>query len=201
MEKIKFDKTVESDQIRLQKIYEGNEREFNKLYYECEKLIPIYRGKYPKVDVINIEDAFSKAMYICYANIKSGRLRLLSSRLIDYVSKVMRYKLYDEIEKNPKIEIDPAIPEPTGTEGEDKYIRMRIIVDEYIDMLKEPCKTILEKFYLDGFDYAKILDLLPNFSSLRAIVTRSYKCKKEISEGLASILKENDIDLIKLNAN
>jgi len=200
MEKLKFENSVESDQIRLQKIYEGDEREFNKLYYECEKLISIYRGKYPKVDITNIEDAFSKAMYICYANIKSGKLRLLSSRLIDYVSKVMRYKLYDDINEGTGIE--PVTPEPPDPRNEeDKIIRMRIIVDEFIDMLKEPCKTILEKFYLDGFDYAKILDLLPNFNSLRAIVTRSYKCKKEISEGLASILKNNDIDLIKLNAN
>ena len=199
MEKEKFKKQVEADQIRLQRIYEGNEREFNRLFNECRSLISIWHSRYIYLPIEDIESAFSDASMICYSNIRAGKLGLLSGRLKDYISGIMRYKLYD-INASTKNLIpieDTVITDYPYTPEDDGNIKMRIVVNKYVNQMKEPCKTILEKFYLDGLSYDKILSLLPNFTSLRAIVTQSYKCKKQITEDFATTLKNNDVDLYR----
>jgi len=199
MDKKEFKQQVEADQIRLQKIFDGNEKEFNKLYNECRTLIKYYTYNYQSISFPDIEGIYSDACYICYANIRSGKLQLLSCRLIDYISRVMKYKLIDKLNNNDiTVGIpDNGLPDIELSEEDEVNIRMRTVVSKYVNEMIDPCKTILEKFYLDGWSYDKILPILPNFSSILAIKTRSYKCKKEIAEGLRSTLKANDIDLYR----
>lgn len=199
MDKNEFKQQVEADQIRLQKIFDGNEKEFNKLYNECRKLINQYTFNYQSISKDNIEDVYSEACYVCYANIRSGKLQLLSCRLIDYISRVMKFKLIDKLNVEDKtVGIpDNGLPDIELSEEDEANIRMRTVVSKYVNEMIDPCKTILEKFYLDGWSYDKILPILPNFSSILAIKTRSYKCKKEIAEGLRSTLKANDIDFYR----
>ena len=199
MDKKEFKQQVEADQIRLQKIFEGNEKEFNRLYNECRKLINQYTFNYQSISEDDVEDIYSEACYVCYANIRSGKLQLLSCRLIDYISRVMKYKLIDKLNIEDKTVRIPNNDLPDiELSGEDETdIRMRIVVSQYVNKMINPCKTILEKFYLDGWSYERILPILPSFSSIFAIKTRSYKCKKEIAEGLRTTLKANDIDLYR----
>lgn len=195
MRKEKFKNEIEKDQYRLQRIYEGDESEFNKLYKECRVLINIFKSKYSSIDVLDIESAFSEACYICYANIRSGKLRLLKARLIDYIRKVMNFKLYDKYKNDSKYQYTEEEKDWAIDAEEEENIKMRVVVNNFVKKIKEPCKTILEKFYLDGLSYDKLIAFLPSYTSIQALKAKSYKCKKEVADGLALELKRNDIGL------
>lgn len=188
-------KRIAKDQLRVQKIYKGDEREFTKLYTECRFLINIYKLKYSGNKRISVDDAYNEAAYICYANIKSGKLGLLSCELKDYISTVMRFKLYDEAKKNDKeVDID-FVPELGVSDNYLELIKIRIIVNSFVTKLKPPCDKILEWFYLDGQKYNDILLKLPNYNSVDAIKVQSYKCKKNAEVALQKELQVNGITI------
>ena len=186
---------IANDQLRILKIYEGNEREFTKLFTECRSLINTYKMKYYGNNKVNVEDAYTEAAYICYANIKSGKLGLLSCELKDYISTVMRFKLFDEAKRYGK-EVDVEfIPESGVTNNDVEMIKLRIIVNSFVSKLKHPCDIILEWFYLDGEKYKDILLKLPNYNSIDALKAQSYKCKKGAETELRKELLLNEISI------
>ena len=187
------EKRIANDQLRVQKIREGNEREFTKLYSECRVLINTYKKNYYGNKKVSVDDAYSDAAYICYANIKSGKLGLLSCELKDYISTVMRFKLYDEAKKYGK-EVDiEFVPESGITNNDLETIKMRVIVNSFVTKLKHPCDKILEWFYLDGEKYKDILQKLPQYNTVDALKTQSYKCKNNAEGELRKELLANGI--------
>ena len=197
-DKLSKQQRIANDQLRVNKIYDGDEREFSRLYSDCRFLINTYKSNYKGNTKVSVEDAFNEAAYICYSNIKSGKLGLLTAEIKDYISGVMRFKLYDENKKySGEVEIG-EIGDEYDLDDEDKQlIKLRMIVSDFVQKIKEPCKTILEQFYLEGLSYDKILSLLPNFNSLRAVTTKSYKCKNDVADSLRQELIVNNIDLFK----
>jgi hypothetical protein len=142
-----------------------------------------------------VDDAYNEATYICYANIKSGKLGLLSCELKDYISTVMRFKLYDEAKKNGK-DVDIEFVPESGISGDEiELIKIRMIVNSFVTKLKPPCNKILEWFYLDGEKYNDILLKLPDYNSVDAIKTQSYKCKKNAEAALLKELQQNGITI------
>lgn len=186
---------IAKDQLRVQKIYNGDECEFSKLYTECRSLINIYKMKYYGNKRISVDDAYNDAAYICYANIKSGKLRLLSCELKDYISAVMRFRLYDEAKKNGKDVDIKSVTELGVSDNDLELIKIRMIVNSFVTKLKPPCDKILEWFYLDGERYNDILLKLPDYNSVDAIKTQSYKCKKNAEVALHKELQVNGITI------
>lgn len=194
--KLTKEQRIKNDQLRVQKIYEGNEREFSRLYSECRFLVNSYKSNYRGNKKVSVEDAYSEAAYICYANIKSGKLRLLSAELKDYISGVMRFKLYDENKKyGSEVEIEQIEFHYDISDEDTELINKRSIVSRFVESMKEPCKTIIEQFYLEKKKYKEILKKVKGYTTINALKTKSYKCKIEMEEGLRELLLANDITI------
>lgn len=195
--KLSKNQHIELDRIRIKKIYDGDELEFAKLYQECKFLIGFYKSKYYGNSKVSVEDAYNEALFVCYSSIRSGKLgkeRLLSCELKDYISVVMRNKLYDEAKKYGEETRMDEIEERDILNNEDRQeIMIRIIVSNFVQKITEPCKSIIEGFYLEEKSYKDLLNEMSNYKSIDALKTQSYKCKKKIEIELKKELNNHEI--------
>lgn len=187
---------IKRDQLRLQKIYEGDDKEFSQVYSECQFLVKLYKSKYRGNTKVNVEDAFTEAAYTCYANIKSGKLRLLSGELKDYISRVMHFKLYDENKKYAsEVEIEQIEYHYDISDNDKVLIKKRFLVSQFVDSMEEPCKTIIELFYLENNSYKEILNKVKGITTLDSLKSKSYKCKIKMEAGLRKLFEKNEIKI------
>jgi RNA polymerase sigma factor (sigma-70 family) len=76
-------------------------------------------------------------------------------------------------------------PLATGTYDFEKD-RKETIVRQVVKLLTEPCKTILDLFYFKELSLKEMIGKVNGYTSVDALKTKSYKCKK----GLETELRE-----------
>ncbi len=71
--------------------------------------------------------------------------------------------------------------------------KREIIVSETVKGLKEPCKTILSLFYFHELSLKEMVGKVDGYTSVDALKTKSYKCKKGMEEALRVRLKVENL--------
>jgi RNA polymerase sigma factor (sigma-70 family) len=74
-------------------------------------------------------------------------------------------------------------PLATGTYDYEKD-RQETIVRQVVKLLTEPCKTILDLFYFKELSLKEMIGQVDGYSSVDALKTKSYKCKKGLESEL-----------------
>jgi RNA polymerase sigma factor (sigma-70 family) len=93
---------IAKDNDRLKNVREDDRRILSNIYEECNFLVKKYSAKYSQQNGLDIEEAYQEAFLVCYQNIKSEKLQVLTVEFKDYISQIMNYKVLDQLYK-----IDP----------------------------------------------------------------------------------------------
>lgn len=90
---------IASDNSRLLKVREDDRRIISNIYEECNFLVKTYAAKYSQQNGLDIQEAYQEAFLVCYQNIKSEKLQVLTVELKDYISQIMNFKVLDQLYK------------------------------------------------------------------------------------------------------
>ncbi len=211
------------DNDRLKNVRVDDRRIISNIYEDCNFLVKSYAAKYSQQNGLDIEEAYQEAFLVCYQNIKSEKLQVLTVEFKDYISQIMNYKVLDQLYKidpekrkrlqNPEntdivegehiirhvnftseladepsdddtpIAAGKVNPLATGNYDYEKD-RQETIVRQVVKLLTEPCKTILDLFYFKELSLKEMIGQVDGYSSVDALKTKSYKCKKGLESEL-----------------
>lgn len=214
---------IADDNNRLLKVREDNRRVISDIYEECHYLINVYASKYALQDGLDIQEAYQEAFLVCYQNIKSEKLKVLTVEMKDYISQIMNFKVLDQLYKihpemrkrlqnaenadivegehiirhvnftselaeesnDDNVQTGSHKVNPLATGGYDfEKDRQETIVRQVVKLLAEPCKTILDLFYYQELSLKDMIGKVNGYTSVDALKTKSYKCKKSLETEL-----------------
>ena len=94
---------IANDNNRLLKVREDDRRVISCIYEECNFLVKTYTSKYSQQNGLDIQEAYQEAFLVCYQNIKSEKLKVLTVEMKDYINQIMNFKVLDQLYKiNPE---------------------------------------------------------------------------------------------------
>jgi len=101
-------------------------------------------------------------------------------RHVNYTSE-----LADEPNDNNDITVGTHKVNPLATGSYDyEKDRQETIVRQVVKQLTDPCKTILDLFYFKELSLKEMIGKVTGYTTVDALKTRSYKCKKNLENEL-----------------
>ena len=129
-------------------------------------------------------DIYQNAMIVLYENIKHNRIDELQSSVVTYlygIAKNLVYKYYrkKELINRHELRLSEHYQFLSASNGEldSKYAKVK----GALNSMKEPCKTILSLFYINGLKLSMVADKL-NYSSTDVLKTQKSRCLKKLKE-------------------
>ena len=188
------------EQDILRQIREKDEDAISKLYLDVKSSFVKYIKKYSGLKADEAEEIYQEAFYIMYSKIREGGLSMMIPDLPKYLFGIGRnlvsnaYKLHQkmvgDIYDGANLPIDSFNEVREQFENDSK----QDIVRKAVQLLTEPCKSILSKFYWDELSYSEILTLVPNFSNTDALKAQKYKCMQRVSKTIKEMFRIADLD-------
>ncbi|MFT4203599.1 MAG: sigma-70 family RNA polymerase sigma factor [Chitinophagaceae bacterium] len=127
------------------------------------------------------KDVFQEALILLFEKAKNTDFQL-SSRLGTYLYAVSRNIWLKRLSRNRRKEVSTAdfLEENDGLADEGNEIaaeknRQFAIMEEAMDRLGEPCKTLLESFYVQKMDMKAITEMF-GYTNADNAKTQKYKC-------------------------
>ncbi len=132
-------------------------------------------------DIEAAKDVFQDALVLLFEKAKSADFQL-SSRLSTYLYAVCKNIWLKRLHRNRGKEISTAdvFDEHDGLAEEDNEIvsernRQFAIMEESMSRLGEPCRTLLESFYVQKMDMKSITEMF-GYTNADNTKTQKYKC-------------------------
>jgi RNA polymerase sigma factor (sigma-70 family) len=121
------------------------------------------------------EDAWQQAIIIFYENVISGRLQNLSSSEKTYLFAIGKNKLRESGRQQMRVQdiSDIDVAEETTPEPLDQQMLDRAVAS--LDLLGEPCRSLLVEFYYHKSSMKQIVDKL-GYKNEEAAKSQKYKC-------------------------
>jgi len=169
----------------------GDESWLEAIYRENRvKFISWGKQKY-NLNEDTLEEVFQKTMISFYENIYYNKIDKLESTPSTYVFGIGKNLILKEYRENKKIETHgPRIQEHW------KFIELKDIdfnktynaVKKVLSETKEPCKTIIESYYLRGMNIRSIAEQ-NGYKSTDVVKTQKSRCLKALRESVKKIVQ------------
>lgn len=179
----------------LNRIRNGDEPVIDELYIQYRKPFMQWLFKKFGCSQDDAADIFQETIITFYDNVVSGKLTKLTSAVSTYVFSIGRNKAHEHLRREGKIPVSTdeqalrhlAVSEDTPDKAEKEKILLK--VEEALNQLGEPCKSLLERFYYYKMSVKEIVERMDykNESSAR---TAKYKCLQR----LKSIVGEQNFE-------
>ncbi|MGV8111824.1 MAG: sigma-70 family RNA polymerase sigma factor [Lentimicrobium sp.] len=134
-------------------------------------------------------EIYQEAYYHMYTNFIDGRVKKLKSSLKTYLFSIGKNLILNELKRtrstqeyNEIIE-DGELPELEIIEAENDRTKKLAIIRDIVSGLKDPCKSILTKFYWGKKKLIEILKLMPRYTTIDSLKAQKSRCLKQL-EGL-----------------
>lgn len=148
----------------------------------------IYRESYPVVQAYIVKnngyaddarDIFQEAMIVLYENVQSSSFNL-NCQIRTYLYSVCRRlwlkKLQRESRYNPSIDtIQEIVPVEEELEYHEKKDQEFQIMESALSKIGEPCKSLLEAFYIEKKSMPEIAEIF-GYTNADNAKTQKYKC-------------------------
>jgi len=164
----------------------------------------IYRENYPAIKSFIIRnngypddarDVFQEAMIVLFEKARSGSL-VLSCQLQTYMYSVCRRlwlkKLQKQIRFNQSIEpVHEIVAVEDDIEWHEKRNDDFIMMENALQKIGEPCKSLLEAFYIEKRSMPEIADLF-GYTNADNAKTQKYKCLMRLKKLFFAQYKNTD---------
>jgi len=130
-------------------------------------------------------DVFHDSLIILWKNVSENRIQDHSMTVNTYLIAIIKKKIYEFLRTNKKHRSNnldnkfiKIIMEDDSDLVDLKNNRIKIVL-KYLNLLKDPCKTLLKLFYLEGKSYEEIC-LIMNYKNTDTAKNKKYKCLKRL---------------------
>ena len=170
-----LDKIAGGDRVLLRQIYEEFRSEFG-----------LWITRNYKCDDDMIADIYQQAFTTLYYNIKEGRLTELTSSIKTYLFAIGKnlirdhYKISSRRKEIMEVAIDTNNIDNKILEQYEQS-EMKETVRNLLNTIGEPCKTVLELFYLKGFAMDAIAAEM-RYKNEQVAAKRKFICLRQMRE-------------------
>jgi|SRR5665213_1420473 len=172
--------------------------------HDAECIETIYRDNFATIKGFIIKnngytddalDVFQEAMIVLFEKAKSGSFTL-SCQLQTYLYSICRRLWLKKLQKqklyNPSIEIiEEIVPVDNEIEYHEKKTNDFLFMENALKKIGEPCKSLLEAFYLDKKSMPEIAASFGYTNSDNA-KTQKYKCLVRLKKTFFAQYKNKD---------
>ena len=181
---IKLSSSIPTDREVILGILNNSEEALNKLYL----------GYFPMVlqfilnnsgDEADAKDVYQEAIIVLYDKIKSGKFEL-SSKLKTYLYSVSRRiwlkKLAQQSKKTNNIsDFEDVLAVDEDFERHEEKDQQFDQMKKALDLLGEPCKTIIQDFYIHNLSMQDICEKF-GYTNTDNAKTQKYKCLQRLKK-------------------
>ena len=176
----------EGSAVLLTKIRTGDRKFLRQLYEEHRESFGIWINKTYKCDEDMVAEVYQQAFTTLYYNVKEDKLTRLTSSLKTYLFAIGRNLIRDHFKLTTRRQEIMEVAVDTGNIDNgiiDRYEQaaMKETVTILLEKIGEPCKTVLELFYLKGYALDAIAAEM-NYKSENIASKRKFICLKQIRE-------------------
>ena len=164
----------------------------------------IYRDNYPAIKAFIVKnngypddarDIFQEAMIVLFEKVKSDSF-VLTCRLQTYLYSVCRRLWLKKLQKgsrfNPSIElIDEIVPVEDELELHEQKEADFKLMENALQKVGEPCKSLLEAFYIEKKSMPEIAELF-RYTNAENAKTQKYKCLVRLKKIFFAQYKNTD---------
>ena len=169
---------ISEEQILLQGLAANDKKAVETIYRENYLTIQSYIIKnngYPE----DARDIFQEAMIVLYEKVSSGSFEL-TCQIKTYLYSVCRrlwLKRLQQIQRfNPAVEtVDEIVPVEEELEGHEKRDADLVVMENALNKIGEPCKSLLEAYYLQKKSMPEIAEFF-GYTNADNAKTQKYKC-------------------------
>lgn len=129
-------------------------------------------------------DIYQNAMVVLYENIKHNRIDGLQSSVVTYlygIAKNLVYKYYRKNELINRHEVRLSEHYQFLGSNNDELETHYNTMYKALNGMKEPCKTIINLFYISGLKLSMVASKL-NYSSTDVLKTQKSRCLKKLKD-------------------
>jgi RNA polymerase sigma factor (sigma-70 family) len=159
-----------------------------------QTLNQLYKAYFPMIlqfvltnsgDADDAKDVFQEAVIVLYNKVKSGNFEL-SSKLKTFIYSVSRRLWLKRLSQKSKNtgnikDFEEILPVEHDLEQHEIKDRQYQLMEQSLEMLGEPCKTIIEDFYLKNSSMQDICEKFGYTNSDNA-KTQKYKCLQRLKK-------------------
>lgn len=129
-------------------------------------------------------DIYQNAMIVLFENIKHNRIDGLQSSVVTYLYGIAKNLVYKYYRKNELINRhEVRLSEHyhfLGSNNDDQEQHYNAI-HRALNSMKEPCKTIINLFYINGLKLSMVASKL-NYASTDVLKTQKSRCLKKLKD-------------------
>jgi RNA polymerase sigma-70 factor (ECF subfamily) len=181
--KLVIEKIRNGDKTQLEIIYKSHKFEF----------ISWLTNKFNCTEE-EARDVYQYAVLTLYENIKSERLSELSSSVKTYLFAIGKHKILEQRKASvrfiPKLDEQIADVPEVGRWENEMYEESLQLVEQCLEMLGEPCKSLLELYYYHNMSMEDIADRM-NYKNRFTSKNLKYKCINRLRRIYIEELKKN----------
>jgi RNA polymerase sigma factor (sigma-70 family) len=182
----------------IRAIKEGNQEMLTDLYKLYRDEFVAWVLKNNNCSEEQAKDAFQEAIIAFYNNVSQGKVTELRSELKTYIFSIGRFKLLNEIKKEPKSVTFDILPATKGNiEPHENSLEVvhnseyaEAVVKKYLGLQCDNCQKVLRMFYFEGSDMKFIAEKM-GYKNADVAKKKKYECFKKMAIMVKSDLKTN----------
>lgn len=165
-------------------IQSGSTLWFDEFYRENRNAFLRWGDKNHNLEKDELLDIYQNAMIILFENLKDNRMDNLKSSVVTYLYGIAKNLIYKYHRKNELInrhEVRLNEHYSFLSVAKSDFEKNYAVVKQALEAMKEPCKSILRLFYVDGLKLSVVAEQL-NYSKTDVLKTQKSRCLKKLRE-------------------
>lgn len=176
----------------IEKIREGDESALKEVYLKYKPEFIAWSRKYFDLDTMQASEIYVLSITALFENIKKGKLTTLDSQLKTYLFGIGKNKVkeYKRVFNNRDVDFSEyyLLEKEADNDSSDLYDQSEIkALQKGLKKLGNPCKKLLESFYLDGKSMEEIATEY-QYKSATVAKTQKYKCIQRLKKIVKSFI-------------
>lgn len=171
-------------------IANNEEQAIHDIYSNFQKPFVAWVISQSKCSEVQAYDMFQNAVYILYNNIYSNKIQSLEN-MRSYLFSIGRNKLLERYREKKKMPLDSIdnfdladLNKADDTE-EEKHKKLKQVYNA-LDILGDPCKTLIISFYLRNLSLDEIAVEM-NYKNRDTAKTKKFKCMQRLRKILFNL--------------
>lgn len=172
----------------IEKLKEGDDQLFKELYLHYQGEFVDWATGGTQIDEDEALDIFQEAITSLYLNAYSGQLHQLDAHLKTYLFAIGKNHIRKRYHTQQNLELHGSPPDCIDEslniiDSKFYYDDNAIKAATIIARMPEPCKSIVEFFYLRSFSYEVIAERL-GYKNVKVLKAKKWRCLKQIRQQL-----------------
>lgn len=169
----------------IRRIKEGDQSVFDEIYRDFRDPFLVWTCRKHGCSINDAKDIFQNAVLTFYLKVVNGEITELRSGVKTYLFGIGRNKGREWHRQEHKYAEEPteylleSILSKSRQNGQDYIEEEMLVVERALKVLGDPCKTLLELFYLQQMKMDAICELR-GYKNSESVKTQKYKCMNRL---------------------